>query len=142
MLHGHSWAAGLAALALAATLAPAAEPQRKAIKPSKEFTGSVDDEGLMKGAPNVIASAKALGDLWKSWNVAGKAPEVDFSKDLVVLAVTRGSRLRLIANLGDGGNLQVGGLATRDLRPGFRYVLAVVSREGVKTVNGKALPGS
>jgi hypothetical protein len=31
-------------------------------------------------------------------------------------------------------------MATRDLRPGFRYVIATVSREGVKTVNGKQLP--
>jgi hypothetical protein len=31
-------------------------------------------------------------------------------------------------------------MATRDLRPGFRYVIATVSRAGVKTVNGKKLP--
>jgi hypothetical protein len=30
-------------------------------------------------------------------------------------------------------------LGTRDIRPGFRYVLGVVSREGVKTVNKKDL---
>jgi hypothetical protein len=30
-------------------------------------------------------------------------------------------------------------MATRDLRPGFRYVIAIVSRKGVKTVNGKRL---
>jgi hypothetical protein len=133
---------GLAALALAAAHAPADGPQRKQLKPSKEFTGSVADEGLMKQAPSVITSAKELEALWKSWGLESKAPEVDFTKDLVVSAVTRGSRLRLMANLEDGGNLQVGGLSTRDLRPGFRYVLAVVSREGVKKVNGKALPGS
>jgi hypothetical protein len=34
----------------------------------------------------------------------------------------------------------VGGFGTKDLRPGFRYVLGVVPREGVKTVNGKDLP--
>jgi hypothetical protein len=31
-------------------------------------------------------------------------------------------------------------MATRDLRPGFRYVITTVSREGVKTVNGQTLP--
>ena len=31
------------------------------------------------------------------------------------------------------------GAATSDLAPGFRYVIATVSREGVKTVNGKEL---
>jgi len=64
---------------------------------------------------------------------------VDFSKQLVVLISTRGSRLRFGATLDGNGNLQVWGMATRDLRPGFRYVIAVVSREGVKTVNGKEL---
>jgi hypothetical protein len=42
--------------------------------------------------------------------------------------------------LEDNGNLMVLGLATRDFHPGFRYVLAVLSRTGVKTVNGKELP--
>jgi hypothetical protein len=36
--------------------------------------------------------------------------------------------------------LKVLALATRDLRPGFRYQILVVPREGVKTVNGKLLP--
>jgi hypothetical protein len=30
-------------------------------------------------------------------------------------------------------------MATRDLRPGFRYEILVLPREGVKTVNGKPL---
>jgi hypothetical protein len=30
--------------------------------------------------------------------------------------------------------------ATADFGPGFRYVIATVSREGVKKVNGKDLP--
>jgi hypothetical protein len=50
-----------------------------------------------------------------------------------------GSRLSLSAQLDEKGNLQVLGVATRDFRSGFRYVLATVSREGVKSVNGKEL---
>jgi hypothetical protein len=53
---------------------------------------------------------------------------------------TLGSKLRLSATLDDKGNLEVLGMATSDLRPGFRYVIATVSREGIKTVNGKMLP--
>jgi hypothetical protein len=44
------------------------------------------------------------------------------------------------ANLDAKANLDILGLDTRGIRPGFRYVLGVVSREGVKTVNKKALP--
>jgi hypothetical protein len=42
--------------------------------------------------------------------------------------------------LDDKGNLSLLSMATLDLRPGFRYVIATVSREGVKTIEGKPLP--
>jgi hypothetical protein len=67
-------------------------------------------------------------------------PNVDFKKQLVIIATTSGSKLRLSATLDDKGNLAVLGLGTTDLRPGVRYVIATVSREGIKTVNGKKLP--
>ena len=59
---------------------------------------------------------------------------------MIVITTTSGSKLRLSASLDDKGNLEVLGMATRDLRPRFRYVIATVSRKGVKTVNGKELP--
>ena len=37
------------------------------------------------------------------------------------------------------GDLRVAFFATRDLRPGFRYIMVSHSREGVKTVNGMPL---
>jgi hypothetical protein len=52
----------------------------------------------------------------------------------------RGKLLTLSASLDETGDLKALGLATRDLRPGFRYALISVPREGVKTVNGKELP--
>jgi hypothetical protein len=127
---------GLAVLAL---LAPAALAQRKAVKPTKTWSGSVADEALAKDAPIYIAGQPALAKLWKAWNIEGKVPDVDFSKEIVIVAVSRGSRLNLSANIDDKGNLQVIGFGTRDLRPGFRYVIGTVSREGVKKVNGKEL---
>jgi hypothetical protein len=114
--------------------------QKNAVKPAKEWTGSVEDEKLAKGAPECITSAKGLEKLWKAWKLPDKAPEVNFTKEIVVLATTEGSKLKLFAALDEKGNLRVGGLGTRDLRPGFRYVIATVSKEGVKSVNGKELP--
>jgi hypothetical protein len=142
MARRQSWLMALAVLTAIVLAAPGAQGDKKALKPSKEWTGSVADEGLLKTAPAVITGAKALDDLWQSWKVGGKTPEIDFTKEIVVVTTTRGSRLSLMASLDAKGNLDVGGLATRDLRPGFRYVLAIVSRDGVRTVNGKALPGS
>jgi hypothetical protein len=135
----HGLIVGLAAATLAAFPASDAQAQKKALKPTKDWSGSVEDEALAKGAPTVITETRVLEELWKSWKLADKAPTVDFSKELVVLTTTRGSKLNLSLNLTEKGDLQVLGLATRDLRPGFRYVIASVSREGVQSVNGAAL---
>jgi len=131
---------GVAALAAVVLFTSDALAQKTAVKPSKEWTGSVDDEALEKDAPACVTSAKGLEKLWKAWKIADKVPEVDFTKEIVVVTTTRGSKLRLAAALDEKGNLMVGGLGTRDLAPGFRYVIATVSKEGVKTVNGKELP--
>ncbi len=134
------WRVGSMALALVVLLTPAVGADKRPVKPTKEWNGSVADEALLPEAPVCLTSVRALEKLWKAWKIAEPLPVVDFAKELVVGTTTRGSRLRLVVHFDDKGNLEVAGLATRDLRPGFRYVLAAVSREGVKTVNGKALP--
>jgi hypothetical protein len=131
----------LAALVLSMVAVPEASAQKKKIEVTKKWDGSVEDENLMKDAPQAIVSQKGLDAVWKSWKIAGDAPKVDFTKDIVVGVYSRGSKLNLPgANLDDKGNLEVLGFGTRDTRTGFRYVLGVVSKDGVKTVNGKELP--
>jgi hypothetical protein len=129
----------LVALLGLAVLAPQGRAEKKEVKPVKEWKGSVADADLSKDAPDYVADAKALEKIWKKWGVEGKVPEVDFKKEIVIVSTTAGGRLTLSARLDDKGNLEVLGLATRDFKPGFRYVIATVSREGVKTVNGKEL---
>jgi hypothetical protein len=128
------------ALIITGAATPAAEPT--AVKPTKQYSGSVDDEALQKLAPEegVIADTKTFTKLWKAWKVAEKVPEVDFKKQLVLVQTTSGSRLNIIARLTEDGDLKVIGMATADFGPGFRYQIFIVSREGVKTVNGKQLP--
>lgn len=113
--------------------------ERQPVTPVKEWTGSIDDPTIVNAAPEIILSEKEFEALWLAWKLPSPVPEVEFSLDLVAVQTTQGSRLRLSAVLEDNGNLMVLGLATRDLRPGFRYVIAVLSRTGVKTVNGKEL---
>ncbi len=133
----------LLVLAFVAAVSPVAgeevKPKFKAVVPTATVSGSVDDEGLQKEAPKggLIADQKALTALWKAWKLPAKEPKVDFAKEIVVVSTTRGGRmLPARASLGDDGNLRVGAAATRDLRPGFRYQIVVLSREGVKKVNG------
>jgi hypothetical protein len=121
----------VAGLALAAA-APRAAAQGKKVEITRKWSGSIEDEKAPK--PKCITSSKGLQAIWKAWKVKG-------DKHLVVAVYSPGSRLNLSkAALDDQGDLTVVGLGTRDIRPGFRYVLGVVSREGVKTVNKKALP--
>lgn len=113
--------------------------KQQPVVPSQEWSGSVIDISLRKDAPEVILSTKEFEALWLAWKLPGPVPEVDFSSNLVVVQTTEGSRLRLAVSQDDKGNVKALGLATRDFRPGFRYVIAVLSRKGVKTVNGKEL---
>jgi hypothetical protein len=114
---------------------------KEPVIPAQQWSGSVADLSLGKAASEVILTEKGLENLWKAWKVASPLPKVDFSRELVVVQTTQGSKLRLAVSLDENGNLEVLGLATRDLRPGFRYVAAVLSRKGVKTINGKKLIG-
>jgi hypothetical protein len=122
------------------TLTLRAVAEKQPVGRSKEWSGSVEDEKLAEDSPACITSAKAIEKLWKDWKLTDKMPDIDFTKELVVVSTATGSRLRLALTLDDQGDLQVRGIATLDFRPGFRYILATVSNEGVKTVNGKGLP--
>jgi hypothetical protein len=128
----------LAGFAVAA-VAPHAAAQKRKVEITKKWSGSVEDEKAIK--PECLTSAKGLEAVWKAWKIEGDVPKVDFTKNIVVAVYSVGSKLIMAgASLDDNGNLTVLGLGTRDFRPGFRYVLGVVRREGVKTVNKKDLP--
>jgi len=135
------WLLCLSGLLLAASFGPPAQAQAKSLKPTKEWKGNMPDEALQRGAPEVITNAKALEKLWSGWKIEGKVPEVDFTKEIVLITTTRGSRLgNLSARLDEKGDLASAAISTRDLAPGFRYAIGTFSREGVKTVNRKELP--
>ena len=138
----HRLYAIVAVLFITALVTPAVQAEAKPLKPTAEWRGSVEDLTLQTAAPasGALTSQKAFADLWKAWKPDDKLPEVDFTKELVLVATTRGSRLSLSAALDEQGNLQPRGISTRDLRPGFRFHLIAVSREGVKTINNKPLP--
>ncbi len=112
---------------------------RKPLETLKEWRGDNPNEGLTKDSPKFITNAKDLEKLWKAWDIKEKLPEIDFAKEILLVETTRGSRLNLKATLDEKGDLQSLGLATRDLRDGFRYVMITVNNAGVKTIAGKAI---
>ncbi|VTT98392.1 Uncharacterized protein OS=Pirellula staleyi (strain ATCC 27377 / DSM 6068 / ICPB 4128) GN=Psta_1268 PE=4 SV=1 [Gemmataceae bacterium] len=131
----------VALAALALFLAPAAgEDKKDAKKPTVELGGSIDDESLQTLAPasGVIASEKAWEKLAKAWGVKD-APKVDFTKELLAVGTWKGSSFSVVPLVADG-DLTVSGRGTKDLRPGFRWKVVSVSRDGIKTVQGKEIP--
>jgi hypothetical protein len=130
----------LALLAVACLFTAVASAAPQPVKALMEWKGSVEDEKLAAEAPkdNVIADQKALEKLWTAWKVTEKVPTIDFNKEIVLVATTSGSRLNISASLSEG-DLKVLAIATRDLRPGFRYQIITVPREGVKKINGKEI---
>jgi hypothetical protein len=138
----HGLVAGLLALALLGVLVTAVRAEKKELKASQSWNGSIDDEKLEKEAPpdGYVADAKALKKLWEAWKVGDKVPEIDFKKEILLVATGAGSKLLLNATLDtDSGDLRPVALGTKDLKPGFRYAIISVPREGVKTLGGKEI---
>jgi hypothetical protein len=129
--------AAFALTALALILAPAAADEPK---PKVELSGSIADEALQKEMPanGVIVSQKGFDKLVKAWGIKD-APKVDFAKDILIVGTWKGSSFSLLPSVKDG-DLSIGARGTKDLRPGFRWKIQSLSREGIKTVQGKELP--
>ena len=131
-------AAALSAVAL--LFAPVAADEPKPAKPTVELSGSIDDESLQNAMPatGVIVSQKGYDKLAKAWGIQD-APKVDFAKEILVVATWKGSSFDIRTAV-KNGDLTIGGFGTKDLRPGFRWKVKSISREGIKTVAGKELP--
>jgi hypothetical protein len=127
-----------ASLCIGLLLGAAQPPQ---VEPLKAWEGSVENAGLQKIAPPFLTTAEGLGILWKAWGRADAVPEVDFEDDFVVVTTGTGGVLKTKYLLNPDGELSVISASTRDLKPGFRYNLAVLPRAGVAKVDGKVLPG-
>src|SRR5437868_14787307 len=78
----------------------------KPVKAGKQWMGSVADAKREKDAPNLITNAKDFEKMWKSWKVGDKVPDIDFTKEIVVVATTVGSKLNLTCSLDDKGDLK------------------------------------
>ncbi|VTR97381.1 Uncharacterized protein OS=Pirellula staleyi (strain ATCC 27377 / DSM 6068 / ICPB 4128) GN=Psta_1268 PE=4 SV=1 [Gemmata massiliana] len=126
------------AVALLLTPAWAAEPRKE--KPTVELAGDIKDEALQKEAPadGVIISEKGWEKLVKAWGIKD-APKVDFTKELLVVGTWRGSTFNITPTVKDG-DLTVSAFGTKDLREGFRWKIASVKCDGIKSVKGKELP--
>ncbi|MCS6864870.1 MAG: hypothetical protein RMJ56_05760 [Gemmataceae bacterium] len=132
----------LVALVLALIVPPvvADEPAPKANKATVDLAGDIKDESLQAEAPanGVIVSPKAWEKLAKAWGIP-EAPKVDFTKEILIVGTWKGSSFDITPMVKDG-DLTVSALGTKDLRPGFRWKVRSIPRQGIKTVQGRPLP--
>jgi len=112
------------------------------LKPNREWGAVIRDEKLKAHAPKtgVIADQKSFEKVWKAWRPTEKTPEINFSKEFVVVALSSGpNRVSIGATL-DDGKLTIRAAQTLIAGEGFGYSLATFNRAGVKSIGGTPLP--
>ncbi|MCI0351976.1 MAG: hypothetical protein L0Z53_21355 [Acidobacteriales bacterium] len=136
-------ASGLA-LGLTVLAVSGARAQTKKVTIQQTWTGIVKDNKLRQEAPanGFVADEKTWSKLWKAWRGDEKEPMVDFSKDLVLVFTFDGPNKISVPQLtlNDKGDLRVPlPIGTLIAGPGFGYRLDTIRREGIQTINGKAV---
>ena len=78
----------------------------------------------------------AFAELWSEWNATDAVPSVDFTQNIVVVAVVPGpNQIMMQPTLDANGNLMLKAASTRMGGPGFSYAIQVISRVGITSVN-------
>lgn len=126
-----------------ALMQPAGGEAGVEIKPTQLWGDRLQDESLRKFAPanEVVDDPEAFAKIWNAWRPAEDVPEIDFTRSLVLVATADGPN-RMFANIrnADGNVTAVYG-STKIGGPGFGYLIAVVPREGIESINGRPLAG-
>ena len=141
--------------AFSASLAPAepdkpkddqaVKPALKSITPIQEWRGGFPnqaDEPLMQEAPQCgyIASQAVWAKLWKAWRREEPLPKVDFTKELIMVGVTRGAnQISGGFRVDEHGELRGGFGSTARGGAGFAYLILLIDRTGIKTYQGKSI---
>jgi hypothetical protein len=113
----------------------------KKVGPVNCWWGMVAEKKLADMAParGYLTSRAAWKNLWEAWRPGEKLPEVDFTKQLVLVDLGGmypvGHALYVTAD----GDLKIQLLRRVPDRPGQGYGIAVIERGAVKTIKGKAI---
>lgn len=115
----------------------AGKPEPQAVR---EFRGETLAEISGPVPDQVILNAQDYESCWKRLGLEQAPGLVDFSREVVVLATTRGSRIGFRLQVEGEGKLRVLAISTRDIRPGLRYLFGVFDRKDWQEINGTPLP--
>ena len=116
------------------------EPAKPDPQPLREFHGTTTEEVTGPIPDEVIRDQGAYQAARRKLGLKESPGEVDFTQEVLFFATTRGSRMGLRLRDEGDGKLNVSAMATRDLRPGLRYVFGVFSKKDWKQINETLLP--
>lgn len=128
--------------ALIVTTLPTAPGFAEEPKPTAtvDISSSVPELDQLKAISGtaVILSQKEWERLAAAWDIK-EPPKVDFTKELLLVGTWRGSGFKFLSDV-KGGDLTTELVGDKDIKPGFRYKVVSLKRDGIKTFFGKPLP--
>lgn len=125
---------------LGATISPADETGKTELQPLREFRGERPEFDSSPIPEELILDEASYQVAWKALGLTESPGKVDFAQEALFLSTTRGSRIHLRLKDEGEGRLRVMAMATRDIRPGCRYVFGVFSKKEWKQINETLLP--
>ena len=113
------------------------------IKPTEQFSGTNKLNPLRSMAPKngVILDNAAFQNLWAAWQPTKPLPSVDFKNHFVIVEIVDGPN-NVFTNkmiLSNSGDLKYAVASTRMAGEGFGYVMLIIPKTGIKSVNGKPI---
>jgi len=119
----------------------------KLIKVEKIWGGEFKLELRQQAPPNgFIADEKAWAKLWRAYRGNDELPKIDFDKQMVLVGVVESPNgigySPDTLKLNEEGDLNVSMPSTLIYYPNpetGRYIFLLISREGVKSINGKPI---
>ena len=114
------------------------------VKVLNAWSGKIADAAIRKHAPTdeFLLGQDQWARLWKAWRGPEKLPEIDFRKQMILVFTADGpNRVGCEPRRDSQGNVQALAMSSQIDGPGFGYLIQCISREGVRSVNGKPLPG-
>ena len=85
----------------------------------------------------VILSQKEWERLAAAWGIKDVA-KVDFTKEILLVGTWRGSSFKFLSDVKDG-DLTVELVGDKEEKPGFRYKIVSLKRDGITKFQGKDL---
>lgn len=129
-------------VALLTLFAPANLSAEEVI-PIRKYSGVLRQNGPALVAPKsgVIVGQEKFAEVWQAWSVGERMPEIDFKTQMVLVATVSGPNRTLSGPLKlVDSDLSYRVMSTKMGGPGFGYLLMLVPRDGVMTINGQPIP--